>query len=72
VPVSVAPTALVAPRATAPAAPLPGDPTCVAFAGGAGGFHHVGTRTLAVDLASLRSAVTGSAAASPAAPSLAA
>ncbi len=52
-PVSVAPTALVAPRAAVPVvvAPLPGDPTCVAFAGSADGFRHAGTRSVAVDLA---------------------
>ncbi|WP_161784565.1 hypothetical protein [Clavibacter michiganensis] len=51
---SVAPTAaVVAPRAAVlvAVAPLPGDPTCVAFAGSADGFRHVGTRSLAVHLA---------------------
>jgi hypothetical protein len=70
VPVFVTPTAAaVAPGAAAPAvvAPLPGDPTCVAFAGSGDGFRHVGTRSLAVDLAPLLSAATGSAAGSRAA-----
>ncbi|QIS38892.1 hypothetical protein [Clavibacter capsici] len=50
---SVAPIALVAPRAAVPVvvAPLPGHPTCVAFAGSADGFRHAGTRSVAVDLA---------------------
>jgi hypothetical protein len=70
VPVVVTPTATaVAPGAVAPAvvAPLPGDPTCVAFAGSADGFRHAGTRSLAVDLAPLRAAADGPAAASLAA-----
>jgi hypothetical protein len=66
VPVVVTPTAtLVAPRAAVPVVvgPLPGDPTCVAFAGSADGFRHAGTRSLAVDLAPLRAAAESAAAA---------
>ncbi|KZC93784.1 hypothetical protein AWH51_01845 [Clavibacter tessellarius] len=69
-PVSVAPTAaLVAPRAAVPVvvAPLPGDPTCVAFAGGADAFRHAGTRSLAVDLAPSRAPAVDPAAAALAA-----
>jgi hypothetical protein len=70
VPVFVTPTATaVAPGAVAPAvvAPLPGDPTCVAFAGSADGFRHAGTRSLVVDLAPLRATAPGSGAGSRAA-----
>ncbi|KAF0257133.1 hypothetical protein DOU02_14990 [Clavibacter michiganensis subsp. michiganensis] len=61
-PVSVSPTVA---RASAPtpaaAAPLPGDPVCVAFAGSADGFRHAGTRSLAVDLAPLLAAASANA-----------
>ncbi|MBP2457922.1 D-tyrosyl-tRNA(Tyr) deacylase [Clavibacter michiganensis] len=56
-PAIVAPTtASSTAAADAATAPLPGDPTCVAFAGGADGFRLAGTRSLEVDLAPMLAA----------------
>ncbi|WP_435081385.1 hypothetical protein [Clavibacter michiganensis] len=60
---SVSPTTAraTAPIASAASAPLAGDPVCVAFAGGAEGFRHAGTRSLGVDLAPLLAAARATA-----------
>ncbi|MBF4620294.1 hypothetical protein [Clavibacter sp. VKM Ac-2542] len=60
---SVSPTTarVTAPSASAASAPLAGDPVCVAFAGGADGFRHAGTRSLGVDLTPMLAAARATA-----------
>ena len=62
-PAIVAPTTAhaTAPMPSAATAPIPGDPVCVAFAGGADGFRLAGTRSLEVDLGPMLAAARAAA-----------
>lgn len=62
-PAIVAPTTAhaTAPTPSAATTPLPGDPSCVDFAGGADGFRLAGTRSLEVDLAPMLAAARAAA-----------